>query len=123
MRRLLLLSALALLVSTAAHATYNQQFTLAQDSAFQGQIEVAEIQTSIAVLAESVATTGHVARAGFAAQVIQNPAKWTPIIAKVVAAQNNNAMTPLTVPSTVADSLIQTAMNAQWTNMAGYFNQ
>lgn len=84
---------------------------------------VAELQTAIAVLAETPSTTGHLSRAAYAAQVIQNPTKWAPIIAITIAAQNNNAMTPLTVPSTVSDALIQTAMNAQWANMSGYFNQ
>ena len=118
------LVALALLVAAAAaEATYTQQYTLSQDAAFLQQVTVAEIQTSVAVLAEAATTSGHLQRAAFAQRVIQDPTKWAPIIAIVVASQNNNPMTPLTTPSTVADSLVQTAMNAQWTNMAGYFAQ
>lgn len=115
----ILLSAVAL----PSRATYTQQYLLSQDTAFQQQIMVAMLQAAIAVAGEAVTTQGHVARAQFAAQVLQNPTKWQPIVAIVIASQNNNPMTPLTTPSTVADSLVQTAMNAQWSNVSGYFSQ
>lgn len=106
-----------------ADATYTQQFALATDSVFQGQVLVAMLQTSANVMTENVTIAGHTTRASFAKLVIQNPTFWQPIIAFLIASQSNNPMTPLTVPSTVADSLIQTAMDAQWGNISGYFKQ
>lgn len=105
-----------------AQATYTQQYALSTDATFQGQVMVAMLQAAANVLGE--ATSGpHAQRAQFAIQVIQNPTKWQPIIAFLIASQSNNPMTPLTVPSTVTDTLVQTAVNAQWSNMAGYFQQ
>lgn len=104
-------------------ATYTQQAALANDGVFQGQVQVAMLQAAANVMTE--ATSGsHTLRAQFAIQVIQNPTKWTPIVSALIASQNNNPMTPLTpLPSTVADTLVQTAVNAQWSNLAGYFAQ
>jgi hypothetical protein len=84
---------------------------------------VAMLQTSATVLNETAGTNGHVARAIFAKQVIQNPTFWNPIIATAIAAQTANPMTPLTVPSTVADTLVQTAVDAQFSNLSGYYKQ
>lgn len=123
MRRLFLVVALLLAFAVSGEATYDQQYNLSQDSVFQHQVMVASIQTSVAVLAEAATVSGHLSRASFAAVVIKDPQKWAPIISIVIASQSNNPMTPVTVPSTVADTLIQTAMNAQWTNMSGYFAQ
>lgn len=124
MKKILVLVALlvALLPFTAS-ATYTQQFALGQDSTFQGQVAVAMQISAANVMTEAATVAGHVQRAQFAKQVIQAPTIWTPIIAQFIAAQTNNAMTPLTVPSTVTDALIQTAMDAQFGNMAGYFKQ
>lgn len=123
MKKIALLFALLLLVPFAASATYTQQFALGQDSAFQGQIAVAMQISAANVMTEAATVAGHVERAQFAKQVIQAPTIWTPIIAQFIAAQTNNAMTPLTVPSAVADTLIQTAMDAQFSNMSGYFKR
>lgn len=121
--RVAILACVVLFCATASQATYTQQYLLSQDTAFQQQVMVAMLQTAIAVSAETVTTQGHITRAQFAAQVLQNPTKWQPVVAIIIASQNNNPMTPLTTPSTVADSLVQTAMNAQWSNISGYFNQ
>lgn len=110
-------------VAAPAQATYTQQASLAADGIFQGQVLVAMLQTAANVMSEAVTTQGHVARASFATQVIRDPVKWQTIISFLIASQSNNPMTPLTVPSTVADSLVQTAVNAQWSNMSGYFAQ
>lgn len=125
MKRVLLgLVAFALvLTATPARATYTQQYTLSQDAVFQGQVVVAMLQTAANVMTENVTITGHGIRASFATQVIRNPTKWQPIIAVLIASQSNNPMTPLTVPSTIADSLVQAAMDAQWPNIAGYYKQ
>lgn len=127
LKKLVLLVVLVLagvLVATApAQATYTQQFALSQDSTFTGQISVAMLQAAANVMTEAATVAGHAQRTSFAVQVIQNPTKWQPVVALLIAAQVNNPMTPLTVPSTVADALIQTAVNAQWSNMAGYFVQ
>lgn len=111
------------LFAQSSQATYTQQFALASDATFQGQVMVAMLQTSANVMTEAATIAGHVSRASFATQVLQNPSKFQPIIAFVIAAQSNNPMTPLTIPSTVADSLVQTAMDAQWGNVSGYFKQ
>lgn len=114
---------LGLLCTVPAHATYTQQYALATDPAFQGQVLVAMLQTSANVMTEAVTVAGHAQRAGFATRVIQDPTKWQAILSFLLASQSNNPMTPLTVPSTIADSLVQTAMDAQWSNVAGYFKQ
>lgn len=124
MKKILVLAAvLVALLPFTASATYTQQFALGQDSTFQGQIAVAMQISAANVMTENATIAGHVQRAVFAKQVIQSPTIWNPIISQFIAAQNNNAMTPLTVPSTVADSLVQSAMDAQWSNMSGYFKQ
>jgi hypothetical protein len=124
MKRLILAAlVLVLAASGAAQATYSQQATLAVDATFQQQIEVAMLQAAANVMSEAVTVQGHVQRAQFAVLVIQGPTKWQPIVSMLIASQGNNPMTPLTVPSTVADSLIQTAVNAQWSNLSGYFAQ
>jgi hypothetical protein len=120
---LVLVALLVALLPCAASATYTQQFALGADSTFQGQVAVAMQITAANVMTEAVTVAGHQARASFAVQVIQNPTKWNPILAQFLAAQTNNAMTPLTLPSTVADTLVQTAMDAQWSNISGYFKQ
>lgn len=120
---LFVLALLTITTVSSAQATYTQQAALAVDGVFQGQVLVASLQAAANVMSEAVTTQGHVQRAQFAAAVLQNPTKYEPIISWVIASQSNNPMTPLTVPSTVADSLIQTAVNAQWSNLAGYFAQ
>jgi hypothetical protein len=122
-RSVLLAVALLLAAAQVSHATYTQQAALAVDSVFMGQIQVAMLQTAANVMTEAATTAGHLERASFAVAVIQNPDKWRPIIALLIASQANVPMTPLTVPSTVADSLVQTAVDAQWANMAGYFKR
>lgn len=126
MKRLLsaCLFAVALVfVAPVAQATYSQQYNLSQDSVFQQQIMVAMLQTSANVMTEAVTVAGHRERTAFATRVMQNPTVWQPILSFLMASQSNNPMTPLTVPSTVADSLVQTAMDAQWSNVSGYFKQ
>lgn len=122
--RIALFTAVLGLVSfQSAQATYTQQYALATDTVFQGQVMVAMLQTSANVMTEAVTVAGHQQRASFAIKVIQNPTIWQPILAFLLASQSNNPMTPLTVPSTVADTLVQTAMDAQWGNISGYFKQ
>lgn len=124
MKKLIALFALVLtLLAQPSQATYTQQFALGQDSTFQGQVMVAMLQTAATVLNETAGTNGHAQRGLFAQRVIQNPTVWNPVIATVIAAQTSNPMTPLTVPSTVSDTLMQTAMDAQWSNLSGYFKQ
>jgi hypothetical protein len=122
-RSVLLAVALLLAAGQTSHATYTQQAALAVDSVFTGQIQVAMLQTAANVMTEAATTAGHLQRANFAVVVIQNPDKWRPILALLLASQANVPMTPLTVPSSVADSLVQTAMDAQWSNVSGYFKQ
>lgn len=112
---------LTLVTLSSAQATYTQQSALAVDSVFQGQVMVAMLQTAANVMTETATVAGHLQRAQFATLVLQNPTKYQPILAALIASQSNNPMTPLTVPSTVADSLVQTAMDAQWANVSGYF--
>ncbi len=119
--RLLIACALVLALAGAASASYTAQFTLSQDTTFQGQVTVAMIQTCANAMTEAATVAGHQQRMNLCVQILQNPSKWTAIYSVVLAAQGNNPMTPLTVPSTVADALVQTASDAQLTNVAGYF--
>lgn len=123
MKLKVILIALALLVVGQAEATYTQQFVLGQDSVFQGQVQVAMVISCANTMTEAVTTTGHPQRVQFCAVVLKNPPFWVPFYSAVLAAQTNNPMTPLTVPSAVADSLIQTASDAQLSNIAGYYKQ
>lgn len=123
MKRILALALLFVLFALPTQATYTQQAALGVDGVFQGQVQVAMIITCANTMTEAVTTSGHVTRAAFCARVLQAPTFWTPIYALVLASQSNNPMTPLTVPSAVADSLIQTASDAQLSNIAGYFKQ
>lgn len=121
--RIGLLAVVLAFVALPSQATYTQQAALAVDGVFQGQVMVAMLQTAANVMTEAVTVAGHIQRVQFAVLVIQNPTKWNAIVAALIASQSNNPMTPLTVPSTVADSLVQTAVDAQWANIAGYFKQ
>lgn len=121
--RRILLAALFALVANTSRATYTQQYLLSQDSTFQNQVAVAMIQSCANAMTEAATIAGHAQRMILCVQVLQNPSKWSPIFSLVLAAQSNNPMTPLTVPSTVADALIQTASDAQLTNIAGYYKQ
>lgn len=123
MKRWLSLTLLVLALTTSAQASYTQQAALAVDATFQGQVMVAMLQAAANVMSEPITVAGHVQRAQFAAAVLRDPTKYQANVAWLLASQSNNPMTPLTVPSTVADSLVQTAVNAQWANLAGYFAQ
>lgn len=123
MKKIGLLFVAFLLIASRTNATYNQQYLLGNDSTFQTQALVASIQTCANTMTEAVTVTGHVQRASFCSRLLQNPTFWNPILSILLASQANNPMTPLTTPSTVADSLIQTAMDAQLNNIAGYFKQ
>lgn len=121
------IAALALLIvlgyAPKSSATYTQQVALAQDTVFQGQVLVAMIQSCANTMTEAISVTGHLLRTQFCAQVLQNPTRWQQVYSYVLASQSNNPMTPLTVPSTVADSLVQTASDAQLLNISGYAKQ
>lgn len=119
----LLTLVLALGVFSRADATYTQQFALATDGVFQGQVLTAMIQTCANAMSEVATTAGHPQRMSLCIQILQNPTKWQPVYSFVLASQANNPMTPLTVPSTVADALVQTASDAQLSNIAGYYKQ
>jgi hypothetical protein len=121
MLRILVMVSVLGLCAVPTQATYTQQAGLAVDTTFQGQVMVAMLQAAANVMTEATSTAGHLLRVQFCVQVLQNPTKWQPIVAALVASQSNNPMTPLTVPSTVADTLVQTAVNAQWSNMAGFY--
>lgn len=123
MRVLVAVLLFTFLAVAPSQATYTQQVALAQDPTFQGQVLVAEIVTAANVMTEAVTVAGHTQRATFARQVLQDPTKWNQTLAFMLAGQANNPMTPLTVPSTVADTLVQSAMDAQWSNVSGYFKQ
>lgn len=123
LKRILILAILFTLFALPTQATYTQQAALAVDGVFQGQVQVAMIQTCANAMTEAATISGHNQRMSLCVQILQSPTKWMPVYAIVLASQVNNPMTPLTVPSTVADSLVQTASDAQLTNVAGYFKQ
>jgi hypothetical protein len=104
------------------HATYDQQYILSQDTVFQAQIAVAMVQQcDFVMLSQANTVAGHAVEAAFCLQVMQNVPKFVPFVSIVVAGQGSSPMTPLTTPSTVADSLILTAMGVQWPAISGYF--
>ncbi len=122
-QRCLAALALVLVFAAVTNATYTAQYALSQDTTFQSQVTVAMVQTCANAMTEAGTIAGHLQRMNLCVQILQNPPKWTAFYSIVLAAQANNPMTPLTVPSTVADALIQTASDAQLTNIAGYYHQ
>lgn len=118
------LLAIGLLIgsTTVGQATYSQQYLLSQDPTFQGQIAVGIVQQcDYNLLSQANTVAGHAVEAAFCVQVLQNVPKWVGLVSIVIAGQGSSPMTPLTTPSTVADSLILTALGVQWPAIAGYF--
>jgi hypothetical protein len=100
--------------------SYQQNYDLAVDSVFMKQVLIAMLNQAATVLSEATTTAGHTARAQLAAAVAKNPTNLQAAFAYAV--QTQAGITPLTVPSTVADSAVQTAVAAVWNAIAGYFN-
>lgn len=99
--------------------SYPQSYDLAVDAIFMKQVLVAMLTQCATVLTEPTTTAGHTPRCQLAAQVIKTPTSFQPQFAFAVITQGG--ITPLTVPSTVADAAVQTAVAAVWNAMAGYF--
>lgn len=100
---------------------YSNQYDLATDSLFLKQVLVAMMaQCAVVLGSEAVGTAGHTVRAAFAASVLQNPTVYQARFAFAVITQAG--ITPTTVPSTVPDANVQTAVAAVWNAMAGYFS-
>ena len=99
---------------------YSNLYDLATDSTFLKQILVATMNQCATVLTEAASTAGHTPRAELAVAVLQNPTSFNAKFAFAVITQAG--ITPTTVPSTVADSAIQTAFAAIWNAEAGYFS-
>jgi hypothetical protein len=123
--RVLVVALAIVFAAVSTEATYTQQYTLSSDATFQGQVAVAMEQWAVFVLTSQASTSpsvqGHILQANFAVQVLQNPTKWIPVAALLIASQGSNPMTPLTIPSTVSDALISTAAGVVLPAMSGYF--
>ena len=120
--RLFLALVLVGLCALPANATYDQQYLLSQDTVFQAQVAVAMVQQcDFVLLSQANTVAGHAVESQFCVQVMQNVPKFVPFVSIVIAGQGSSPMTPLTTPSTVADSLILTAMGVQWPAIAGVF--
>lgn len=120
--KVLVLTLMLLGVATGSQATFTQQYLLAQDATFQGQVMVAMVQQcDFILLSQANTVAGHAVQAQFCIQVLQHLTTWQPVVAFVIAGQGSSPMTPLTTPSTVADSLIITAIGVQWPAIAGYY--
>lgn len=121
-RSLALALALLALTPLVGQATYDQQYLLSQDTVFQAQIAIGMVaQCDYVMLSQASTVAGHAVESAFCVQVLQNVPKFVPYVLIVIAGQGSSPMTPLTTPSTVADSLILTAMGVQWPAIAGYF--
>jgi hypothetical protein len=99
--------------------TYTQAFALAQDSTFTGQVMIAMMKAAVSIMTESAATAGHTQRVNLANAVLNNPTTWQPKFAYALASQTAT-ITPQTVPSTVPDGTIDTAVSAVWDSIAGH---
>lgn len=100
-------------------SAYTNLYDLSIDSTFLKQIATAMMNQCAVVLTEPVTTAGHGLRATLAISVINNPPAFQSRFA--FAAITQGGITPQTVPSTVPDANVQTAIAAVWNAMAGYF--
>lgn len=100
---------------------YSNLYDLATDAVFLKQVTVAMMSQCAVVLTEAATVAGHTPRANLAVTVLQNPTTYQAKFAFAVITQAG--ITPTTVPSTVADSAVQTAVATVWNAMAGYFIQ
>ena len=98
---------------------YSNLYDLATDTVFQKQVVVAAMNQCATVLTEAASTAGHTPRAQLAVAVLENPTAYQNKFSFAIITQAG--ITPTTVPSTVPDSAIQTAIAAIWNAEAGYF--
>lgn len=98
---------------------YTNLYDLSTDAAFLKQVLVAVMLQCATVLNEAATIAGHTVRANLAVAVLQNPPFYQAKFAFAVITQAG--ITPTTVPSTVADAAVQTAVSVVWNAMAGYF--
>jgi hypothetical protein len=98
---------------------YSNSYDLSVDATFLKQVLVAMMNQCATVLSEAATVAGHTPRANLAVAVINNPTAYQAKFAFAVITQGG--ITPTTVPSTVVDSAVQTAVAAVWNAMAGYF--
>lgn len=100
-------------------SVYTNLCDLATDTVFLKQVLVAMMSQCATVLTEAPTVAGHGKRADLAVQVLQNAPAYQTRFAFAVITQGG--ITPQTVPSTVADAAVQTAVGVVWNAMAGYF--
>lgn len=99
---------------------YTNLYDLSTDATFLKQILVAMMGQCAVVLTEAPTVAGHTLRANLGIAVLNNPPSYQSRFAFAVITQGG--ITPTTVPSTVADSAIQTAVSNVWNAMSGYFS-
>jgi hypothetical protein len=100
---------------------YSNLYDLAADATFLKQVLVAMMNQCATVLTEAATVAGHTPRAVLAVSVLQAPTTYQAKFAFAIITQGG--ITPQTVPSTVPDANVQTAVATVWNAMAGYFNQ
>lgn len=100
---------------------YSNLYDLATDAVFLKQVLVAMMSQCAVVLTEAATVAGHTPRATLDVNVLQNPTVYQSKFAFAVITQAG--ITPTTVPSTVSDANVQTAVAAVWNAVAGYFVQ
>lgn len=98
---------------------YPARYDLSTDATFLKQILVAMMNYCATVLGEAATVAGHGKRSDLAIAVLQNPTTYQAKFA--FAAITQAGITPETVPSTVADAAVLTAVQAVWNAMAGYY--
>lgn len=98
---------------------YTNLYDLSTDTTFLKQVLVAMMSQCATVLTEAATIAGHGLRSQLAVAVLNNAPSYQSKFAFAVITQAG--ITPTTVPSTVADSAVQTAVATVWNAMAGYF--
>lgn len=98
---------------------YSNLYDLSTDSVFLKQVLVAMMAQCAVVLTEAVTVAGHIMRSDLAVQVLQNAPAYQTRFAFAVITQAG--ITPTTVPSTVPDANVQTAVGVVWNAVAGYY--
>ncbi len=99
---------------------YPALYDLSTDTTFLKQVLVAMMTQCAVVLTEAATVAGHTPRANLAVAVLNNPTVYQSKFAFAVITQGG--ITPQTVPSTVPDANVQTAVATVWNAMAGYYS-
>lgn len=94
-------------------ATYAEQFTLSQDSTFQGRVRVATVKAAASVFTLTQPT---LAQLSLGKEILRDPATYTPLVAQLVM---NDAVVAASAPTGTAltDVQLQSAVNTYLNNL------